>query len=263
MKTSRPSRRDSIYSAPVCGLVTFIWPMFSGLRAKAARSSPPLVFAIFALAAVALDALVVVAFAILPSRGIRSPFFGVRTSLFDIRTAVRKANRTIGFSVRGAKVSRRRTNGLPLARRRRLRNSLRDAPEFGEEFLAHLVAGGARGVRREIDGADRLARAVENRDGNRAEPLLEFLVHDGKSLLAVSADAIEQRLHVGDGIRRVGLDGDRPQAAPDFRAVKITELGAAERGVEGRQPAADCDRCRHDTPRRNARDVDDLDALQD
>src|SRR5258708_15599836 len=93
MKTSRPSRSDSIYSAPVCGLVTCIWPMFSGRRAKAARSSPPLVFAIFALAAVALDALVVVAFAILPSRGIRPPFFAVRTILFDIRTAVRKANR--------------------------------------------------------------------------------------------------------------------------------------------------------------------------
>src|SRR5260370_12705695 len=93
MKTSRAWRGVSLYSAPVCGLVTCIWPMFSGRRAKAARSSPPLFFAIFALAAVALDALVVVAFAILPSRGIRPPFFGVRPSLFDIRTAVRKANR--------------------------------------------------------------------------------------------------------------------------------------------------------------------------
>ena len=93
-------------------------------------------------------------------------------------------------------------------------------------------------VRREIDGADRLAGAVENRHRNRAEPSLEFLVHDGKSLLAVSADAIEQRLHVGDRIRRIGFDGCRPQAAPDFRAVKIAELGAAERCVKRRQPAA-------------------------
>jgi hypothetical protein len=42
--------------------------MFSGRRAKAARSLPPLVFAIFALAALALDASGVVAFAIMPSR---------------------------------------------------------------------------------------------------------------------------------------------------------------------------------------------------
>jgi hypothetical protein len=120
-----------------------------------------------------------------------------------------------------------------------LRNPLRDGPELGQEFLAHLVARGARGVRREIDGADRLAGAVENRDRDRAEPSLEFFVDDGKPLLAVGANAIEQRLRVGDRVRRIGFDGRRPQPAPDLRAVEIAELGAAERGVKRRQPAAD------------------------
>src|SRR5713101_3204799 len=116
-----------------------------------------------------------------------------------------------------------------LYRPRCLRNPLRDGLELGKEFLAHLVARCTRAVRREIDGADRLAGAVENRHRNRAEPSLEFFVHDGKSLLAVSADAIEQRLHVGDRIRRIGFDWRRPQPAPDFRAVKTAELRAAER----------------------------------
>ena len=91
-----------------------------------------------------------------------------------MRTFVRKANRTIGFSARPDKLRRRRCNLLYLDRLGRLRNPLRDGSELGQEFLAHLVARCTRAVRREIDGADRLAGAVENRDGNRAEALLEF-----------------------------------------------------------------------------------------
>src|SRR5258708_3612667 len=226
MKTSRPSRSDSINSAPVCGRVTSIWPIFSGRRAKATRSSPPFVFTLSGVAPAVFPPAALVVLAIVTSVELNR--LDNHIGLFDMRTFVRKANRTIGFSARPDKLSQRRCNLLYLDRLGRLRNPLRDGLELGQEFLAHLVARCTRAVRREIDGADRLAGAVENRDGNRAEALLEFLVHDGKSLLAVSADAIEQRLHVGDRIRRVGLDGDRSQAPPDFRAVKIAELGAAE-----------------------------------
>ena len=44
---------------------------------------------------------------------------------------------------------------------------------------------------------------------------------------------------------------------------RIAELHAAERGVEGRQAAADRQRRRHDAARRDARHIDDLGALQD
>src|SRR3984893_8193005 len=241
MKTSRPSRRDSIYSAPVCGRVTSIWPIFSGRRAKATRSPPPLVFAIAALAAVAPDAfppavLIVFAIVTLPWNSsivwLSSPFCLIREVMCGKRTGM--------LSSRGRPDKRAIAEriALVLQRPRCLRNPLYDGLELGKEFLAHLVARCPCAVRREIDGADRLAGAVENRDGNRAEPSLKFFVHNGKSLLAVGANAIEQRLHVGDRIRRIGFDGRRPEAAPDFRAVKTAELSAAERCVKGRQPAA-------------------------
>jgi hypothetical protein len=81
-----------------------------------------------------------------------------------------------------------------------LRNLPRHAPELGEVFIAQLIAGGARGVCREIDGADRLAVRSSTGTAIERSPPLELLVRDGKSLFPVSANTIEQRPHVDDGV---------------------------------------------------------------
>ena len=116
---------------------------------------------------------------------------------------------------------------------------------------------------RQVDGADSLSAAVEHRHGECAQATLEFFVDDGESLFAVVADAVEQRLKVGDGLRRVGLDALGLQPPPDLGFIQIAEQDAAERRMHRRQPAADRQRRRHDAPGRHARDIDDVVALQD
>ena len=51
-----------------------------------------------------------------------------------------------------------------------------------------------------------LSAAVQHRHGQRAQAAFELFVDDGELLLAIGADAIEQGLQVGDGLRRVGFD---------------------------------------------------------
>src|ERR1700678_1245930 len=80
MKTSRPSRSDSIYSSPFCGRVTFTLPMFSGCPANAFLALPCAGFPAFAFGAFAI-----------PS-SLKSFRF-----LFDNRTPVRVRLRSSGF----------------------------------------------------------------------------------------------------------------------------------------------------------------------
>ena len=52
----------------------------------------------------------------------------------------------------------------------------------------------------QIDRADRLPAAVDDRHRERAQAALEFLVDDGKALRVIVAHAVEQRLQIGDGL---------------------------------------------------------------
>ncbi len=79
----------------------------------------------------------------------------------------------------------------------------------------------------------------------------------------VGADTIEQRLQIGDGLRGVGLDPLRLQPPPDFGFIEIAEQDPSQGGMQGRQPAADRQRCRHDAAGRHACDIDAVIALQD
>ena len=130
-------------------------------------------------------------------------------------------------------------------------------------MVAHVVAGDARRVGGEVEPGDRRAAPVDDRHGDRAQAALQLLVDDGKALLAIGLDAVEERLRLDDGLRRVGLEAQRHDPPPEFAVLDEAELRAPERGVEGREPRADRHRDAHDAARRNARNVDDVSALQD
>src|SRR5215475_11144789 len=104
-------------------------------------------------------------------------------------------------------------------------------------MLTHFIAGRPCRMGRQVDGADRLSAAVEDRHGKGAQAALEFFVDDGESLRAVGPYAIEQCLKVGDGLRGVGLDTLRLQAPPDLGFIEIAEQNSPQSSVERRQPA--------------------------
>src|SRR5690348_4628332 len=56
-----------------------------------------------------------------------------------------------------------------------------DPVQFREKTVAHLVARGALRVGRQVDGAERLAAAVQNGHRKRAQAELELLVDDRKT----------------------------------------------------------------------------------
>src|SRR5215467_4401092 len=112
----------------------------------------------------------------------------------------------------------------------------------------------------EIECADALAVAIDDRYRDRAQAALKFLVDDGKALAAIVADALVQSLQIRDRRRRQRLDANRLEPTPDLCVVQEAELNAAHGGMKRRQPASDSERRRHDAPRRNARNVNDLGA---
>ena len=211
------------------------------------------------------------------------------SSLFDYRTFVRFPNRTIRSHTRrrqagltGQNRHRRHARHLiasnddrtcdgagrirqaeTTAHAMKLEIRSEAARQLRQKVVAHVVAGDACRVGGEVQAGDRLAAAVDDRHGDRAQTPLELLVDDGEPLLAVGLDAIEERLRLGDRLRRVGLEPERHQPPPDLGVLDVAELHAPKRGVECRQPRADRHRHRHDAARRHARDVDDLRALQD
>src|SRR5262249_1472771 len=132
MKTSRPSRSDSMYSLPVCGRVTFTRPTVSGFLAN---STCPLARAVFAAFAIGLLPL---------------------NRVFEMRTDVRNSNETLrahrGEHKRG---SAGRMAPAPIIRfPKSLRHVRRDPAQLRQKKIAHFVAGGAGRMRRHIDRAD-------------------------------------------------------------------------------------------------------------
>ena len=60
-------------------------------------------------------------------------------------------------------------------------------------MLAHVIAGDARGIGGQVQPGDRRAAPVDDRHGNRAQAPFQLLVDDGKALLAVAPDPVDQR----------------------------------------------------------------------
>src|SRR5215468_4149580 len=115
---------------------------------------------------------------------------------------------------------------------------LRHRLELRQKGFAQRVAGGARRMSREIERADALAVAVDDRHGDRAQAAFKLLVDDGKPLAVVVADALVQGLQIGDRRRRQRLEANRHEPAPDLGVVEKAELDAAHGRMKRRQPAS-------------------------
>ena len=95
--------------------------------------------------------------------------------------------------------------------------------QFGEELLAHFIAGRASRMGRQIDRTDRLSRTIHDRYGQRTKPAFKLLIDDGELLFMIGADPVVQRLQIGDGLRSASLDALRFQPPPDFGIVEKSE----------------------------------------
>src|SRR5579872_1667615 len=199
MNTVRSSRSESMYSLPVCGVVT----------PACAPGLPPLAATLMAL----------------PS-----------CSMFDYRTIVRYSTAEKRYSAIGAQARHWRVRIALNDRLHRLhdrrRDLLGDGAQARQETFAHLVARRACRMSAQVERGDRLAAAVEYRHRDRPQAALELFVDDGKSLRAVFPDAVEQRLDVDDRRWRESLEAQRSQPPPQLRIVEIAELDPAQRRME-------------------------------
>ena len=95
------------------------------------------------------------------------------------------------------------------SRPRRLRSSawlIWSAAQRRQEGFQHRFARVAVGVAADVHRRDHAAAAVDDGHGHRLQPRLQLLRHAG---VAVGAHPVQQAPefhHVGDGVRRVGLD---------------------------------------------------------
>ncbi|MNH26333.1 hypothetical protein D3C79_863790 [compost metagenome] len=115
----------------------------------------------------------------------------------------------------------------------------------------------------DIEGRDHLPGSVVHRDGNRTQPLLEFLVDNAPALLSHLLQTFEQRLGGVDRAAGLGLQFGVVEVFAQRGVIQRGQQDPPHRGAIGRQAPAHRQVHRNQPlGGRGARDVQNVITLQ-
>src|SRR5690349_12789618 len=85
-------------------------------------------------------------------------------------------------------------------------DALLGLPQRRQDVALHRLDGETRRLRRDVDGGDGAAGAIDDRHRDRAQAELQLLVDDGEALRPRLVDGLAERCAAGDRLRRPPLD---------------------------------------------------------